>query len=152
MKKILLILATITSFTVLIAAPGVALASTGSVVAASTSPKDAVCEGVGLTNGGGGCSTSPGTPDAGSILRTVITIISWAVGIAAIIMIIIGGFKYIISSGDSAKVNSAKDTILYAIIGLVIVAFAQFIVQFVLNKATTPVKSTPPASQSAKKP
>jgi hypothetical protein len=58
------------------------------------------------------------------------------VGVAAVIMIIIGGFRYITSSGDSASVNSAKNTILYAIIGLVIVALAQVIVRFVLNQVS----------------
>jgi hypothetical protein len=51
-------------------------------------------------------------------------------------MIIIGGFQYITSSGDSGKVGTAKNTILYAIIGLVIVALAQFIVRFVLSRVT----------------
>jgi hypothetical protein len=49
-------------------------------------------------------------------------------------MIIIGGFRYITAGGDSNNVSAAKNTIIYAIIGLVIVAFAQIIVQFVLNK------------------
>jgi hypothetical protein len=51
-------------------------------------------------------------------------------------MIIFGGFKYITSGGESGNVTSAKNTIIYAVIGLVIVAFAQFIVQFVLGKIT----------------
>ena len=55
------------------------------------------------------------------------------VGVIAVIMIIIGGLKYIISSGDSNNINSAKNTILYAIIGLVIVAFAQEVVRYVLT-------------------
>jgi hypothetical protein len=55
----------------------------------------------------------------------------------AVIMIIVGGLKYITSGGDSNNVSSAKSTIIYAIIGLVVVALAQFIVQFVLNKVTS---------------
>ena len=51
-------------------------------------------------------------------------------------LIIYGGFKYISSGGDSGKVTEAKNTIIYAVIGLVVVALAQFIVQFVLNKVT----------------
>ena len=51
-------------------------------------------------------------------------------------MIIIGGFRYIISSGDSGQITSAKNTILYAIVGLVIVLFAQLIVRFVIGSAT----------------
>ncbi len=71
-----------------------------------------------------------------NLISTVISFISYIVGIVSVIMIIIGGLKYITSSGDSNNVTSAKNTILYAIIGLVVVAFAQIIVRFVLNKAT----------------
>jgi hypothetical protein len=51
-------------------------------------------------------------------------------------MIIIGGFRYITSGGKQESVTSAKNTILYAIIGLVIVALAQIIVRFVLSNST----------------
>lgn len=69
-----------------------------------------------------------------NILRTVINIFSLVVGIVAVIMIIVGGLKYITSGGDSGNVTGAKNTILYAVIGLVVVALAQFIVRFVLSK------------------
>jgi hypothetical protein len=49
-------------------------------------------------------------------------------------MLIIGGFRYITSGGNSEGIGKAKNTIIYAIIGLIIVALAQIIVQFVLNK------------------
>lgn len=55
-------------------------------------------------------------------------------GVVSVIMIIIGGLKYITSAGDSGNVSGAKNTILYAIIGLVIVALSQIIVRFVLAK------------------
>jgi hypothetical protein len=57
------------------------------------------------------------------------------VGFVAVIMIIIGGLKYVTYSGDSSNINSAKNTILYAVVGLVVVALAQIIVKFVLAKA-----------------
>ena len=69
------------------------------------------------------------------ILRLVLNIFSWVTGVIAIIMIIIGGLKYITSGGDSAGVNSAKNTLLYAVIGLVIVAMAQILVRFVVKKS-----------------
>jgi hypothetical protein len=53
-------------------------------------------------------------------------------------MIIVGGLKYILSAGDSGNVTSAKNTIVYAIVGLVIVALAQFVVRFVLTKVSQP--------------
>jgi Type IV secretion system pilin len=56
--------------------------------------------------------------------------------VAAVIAIIISGLRYVTSAGDSNSINGAKNTILYAVIGLVIVAMAQIIVKFVLGKAT----------------
>ena len=70
-----------------------------------------------------------------STIESVINLFSLVVGVAAVIMIIIGGLKYITSSGDSGNITGAKNTILYAIIGLVVVALAQFIVRFVIGKA-----------------
>ena len=70
------------------------------------------------------------------IIKTVINFFSLIVGVVSVIMIIIGGLKYITSGGDSSNVTGAKNTILYAIIGLIIVALAQFIIRFVLTKVT----------------
>lgn len=72
-----------------------------------------------------------------NILKTIIHLFSLVVGIVSVIMIIIGGFKYITSGGNDSNVAGAKNTIVYAIIGLVVVALAQFIVRFVLSKVTT---------------
>ena len=86
----------------------------------------------------GSCESST---DSGAqldgIIETIINILSIVIGVVSVIMIIIGGFKYIVSGGDSSAVTGAKNTILYAIIGLVVVALAQVIVQFVLSSATT---------------
>lgn len=68
------------------------------------------------------------------LLTIVINIFSLIVGVVAVIMIIIGGFKYITSGGESSNVSGAKNTIIYAIVGLVIVVLAQVIVHFVLNR------------------
>ena len=69
-------------------------------------------------------------------ITAIINIFSLIVGVIAVIMIIIGGLKYITSGGDSGNVTGAKNTILYAVIGLVIVALAQVIVRFVLERIT----------------
>ncbi len=74
------------------------------------------------------------TDKINGIIKLIINLFSLVVGVVSVIMIIIGGLKYITSGGDSGNVTSAKNTILYAIIGLVIVALAQFIVRFVLSK------------------
>lgn len=68
------------------------------------------------------------------IIADIINLFSLIVGVVAVIMIIVGGFRYITSGGDSANVGAAKNTILYAIIGLVIVALSQSIVRFVLGR------------------
>lgn len=81
-------------------------------------------------------STEPASDRVERIIRTVINIFSLVVGVVSVIMIIIGGLKYITSAGDSGNVSGAKNTILYAIIGLVIVALAQVIVRFVLERTT----------------
>lgn len=86
---------------------------------------------------------SAGTENAGervnSIIRLVINVFSLIVGVVSVIMIIIGGLKYITSGGEGSNIQGAKNTILYAIIGLVVVALAQVIVQFVLEKTVSTV-------------
>jgi len=59
-----------------------------------------------------------------------------AIAIVSVFMLILGGFKYTTSNGDSAKVTSAKNTIMYSLIGLLIAIFAYAIVNFVVNKVT----------------
>lgn len=86
--------------------------------------------------GGTDCNqTTSGTFNKYATL--IINLLSVIIGFVAVVMIIIGGFKYITSGGSSEKVSGAKNTILYGIIGLVIVALAQIIVQFVLSKVST---------------
>lgn len=85
----------------------------------------------------GSCDVSGGTTGVNDLITKVVNIFSIIVGIVSVIMIIYGGFRYVTSGGDSSNVSNAKNTIIYAIIGLVVVALAQFIVQFVLDKVTT---------------
>lgn len=67
------------------------------------------------------------------VIRRIVNLLSVVVGIVAVIMIIIGGFRYVTSGGSDASVTGAKNTILYAVIGLIIVALAQLLVNFVLS-------------------
>jgi hypothetical protein len=80
---------------------------------------------------------SDATTQINNIVHTIVNLLSAVVGIVAVIMIIIGGFRYITSGGNDTSVTSAKNTILYAIIGLVVVALAQLIVRFTLGKLTS---------------
>ena len=80
--------------------------------------------------------------DVNATIKTIINLLSVIVGIVAVVMLIIGGFRYITSGGAAEKVTSAKNTIIYALIGLVIVALAQVIVRFVLSNVTGSNKKT----------
>ncbi|MBA3757247.1 hypothetical protein H0X09_00045 [Candidatus Saccharibacteria bacterium] len=77
------------------------------------------------------------TGNFSDLLRRIVNILSVIIGVIAVIMIIFGGLRYITSGGDSTKVGNAKNTILYALIGLIIVALSQVIVRFVLSNTTS---------------
>lgn len=96
--------------------------------------------GANLSFNGQNCDTDPDAAgDAvDNIVENVINVISLAVGVIAVVMIIIGGMRYITSSGESGNVTGAKNTIMYAVVGLVVVALAQIIVRFVVQKSTEP--------------
>lgn len=68
------------------------------------------------------------------LITKVVRIISIVIGIAAVIMIMVGGVRYITSSGDPNNTTGAKNTILYAIVGLLVALLAQAIIIFVINK------------------
>ena len=69
----------------------------------------------------------------GNIIQAVIGIL----GIACVVIIIIGGVNYMTSSGDAGKVKKAKDTILYGIVGMVICVLAFAITNFIINGIAT---------------
>jgi cytochrome bd-type quinol oxidase subunit 2 len=98
------------------------------------------CKGIELATGstttdGKTCGNSTES-DFKDIITNVINILSILVGAVSVIMLIVGGFRYIISNGDSNSTKGAKDTIMYALIGLIIVLFAQAIVRFVWTNAS----------------
>jgi hypothetical protein len=85
-----------------------------------------VCDSIGGCGNGGG--------KISGVIEAVINILSAIGGIIAIILVIIGGVKYMTSGGDSNAAANARNTILYAIVGLIIVVFAQVLVRFVLQQ------------------
>lgn len=99
-------------------------------VAAQGNAKSQVCDSIGQ-GGDSGCGSGAGRIQG--VIETVINILSAVGGIIAVIMIIISGFKFLTAGGDSNNVSSAKNTIVYAIVGLIVIAFAQVIVRFVLQ-------------------
>ena len=82
------------------------------------------------------CQPPPTDPISGSggILGKVTHLVAILTGIAAIIMFIIGGLMYVLSNRDSSRVALARNTLIYASLGVVITIAAQSIVVFVLNK------------------
>jgi hypothetical protein len=128
-KKIVAVVATLA----MVLVPAVAPVA---VYAASDIQNNLQCGTTLTVEGTGGCTAdiSNGTKTISDTIKQVVNIFSAVIGIVAVIMIIYGGFKYISSGGDSGNVTSAKNTIIYAVIGLIIVAMAQFIVQFVLGR------------------
>lgn len=109
------------------------------VASAQNEINNGLCAGTNLnTNQSNGCTVNQGQANQkiNSILSTTINLFSLVVGVISVIMIIIGGLKYITSGGEASNISGAKNTIIYAIVGLVIVALAQFIVHFVLGKVT----------------
>lgn len=130
LNKIKLVLAS------LLCAISFAVVVAPSVSAQTTQSKNDVCEGLGsISSGNNNCGNAPG-PSVNKIITVVVNLISLAAGVIAVIMLIVAGFNYITSSGDPTKISHAKDSLIYAIVGLVIVAMAQFIVQYVLARAS----------------
>ena len=96
----------------------------------SNDSRDQVLSGIGETNNGH-CDDS----GVQKTIAAVVNILSLIVGVAAIIVVILSGFKYITSGGEAGKVGNAKSTLIYALVGLAIAAMAQLIVHFVLVQA-----------------
>jgi len=67
------------------------------------------------------------------ILKNGLNIFYFMVGIVAVVMIIMAGFSYSTSGGDSAKVAKAKNTLMFSVVGLIIVAAAFAITGFILG-------------------
>ncbi len=82
-----------------------------------------------------GVSALNNTPGSvGSIITSITNILFWIVGVASVIAIIIGAIQYIASAGDPGRTKAAKDTLMYAVIGLIVAILAYAIVNFVLTR------------------
>jgi hypothetical protein len=125
----------------LILALGLASVFVPAAVQAQSTIADNICTGVLNASGDEATDASSCEEDGENSFSTIITrvinIFSILIGSISVIMIIIGGFRYIISGGDQNNVTAAKNTIMYAIIGLVVVLFSQVIVRFVLTNAVS---------------
>lgn len=98
--------------------------------ASAEGPADSIKEGVGKVGGeNAGMTLEEG-------IKNVVNVLLFLLGAIAVIMIIIGGIRYATSNGDSGAIKGAKDTILYAVIGLIVAILAYAIVNFVVDAFT----------------
>ena len=69
----------------------------------------------------------------GGIFTTITNVLLFLIGAISVIMIVVGGLRYVVSGGDASKVSGAKNTILYAVVGLIVALLAFAIVNFVIS-------------------
>ncbi len=126
MKKLKIMLASLA----MIAGLGVVapvLVSTD-VFAGSVNPANKAKEGVKEIGGTGSQNT-----DLVGFIQNIVNVLLFLIGAVSVIMIVIGGLKYVLSQGDQSSITSAKNTILYSVIGLVVALLAYAIVNFVID-------------------
>lgn len=92
---------------------------------------------------GANCAQGDKTPSnlfsgEDSIFRQIVNIMLFIVGAVAVIMLIFGGIRYVTSGGAQDQVTAAKNTIMYAIIGIVVAILAFAVVNFVVTGVSTP--------------
>ena len=119
MKKVALLIGTLMIPMLVV---GVSVISSDGVFALSLS------DGLGATGSAQGLARDT---DGNSIVTKIINILLWLVVILSVIMLIFGGIKYATSAGSSEKITSAKNTIMYAIIGLIIAVFSWALISWI---------------------
>ena len=123
----------------LLAVPMLALGVAG-VMQAPTSAALTIAEGATAAHD----SQTPSSLDGpGGVFSTIANVLLYIIAAISVIMLIIGGVRYTISQGDSSAVTSAKNTILYAVIGLIVAVLAYAIVNFVLTNVLPGGSTTP---------
>lgn len=101
---------------------------------ASVDPLAGVCEGGGMTNSQICQGRSQKLFGPGSPWNNIVNTMIFIVGAAAVLMIVVGGLRYVMSNGDSGKIKSAKDTVMYAVIGIIVAVSSYAIFNFVLAR------------------
>ena len=132
-----------------VGALGVASAAALPMPTAASVSTDAACNGLSQIDSAQGCTANAGESTITGIIRAVINILSYIIGIVAVIMVIVAGFKYTKSGGDSNNVSSAKNTLIYALVGLAVAALAQALVHFVFSAAANSSTKCPYATVDA---
>lgn len=68
------------------------------------------------------------------LIANVFNVVMGLAGAVAVAFVVFGGIKYILSQGEPAEIKKARDTILYAVIGIVVVVSAFVVVNFVIGR------------------
>lgn len=82
------------------------------------------------------------------IFKTITNVLLFIIGAISVIMLIVGGIRYTVSAGDSSAVTAAKNTIMYAIVGIVVAILAFAVVNFVITSFTPGEGETAQAATS----
>lgn len=99
-----------------------------SVTPAAADPATQITSGINSTTDGTGPTTN-----LSSVFKTVVNVLLFVIGAVSVVMLIVGGIRYTLSAGNSSAVTAAKNTIMYAIIGLIVAFLAYAIVNWVLG-------------------
>jgi len=125
--------------------PLLALGSGAAAVIVPSAVANASTDDLSLANGaksaqgndqGGDAQCLFGTEDGcsgGGVFKTITNVMLFIIGAISVIMLIVGGLRYVVSGGDSSAVQNAKNTILYAIVGIVVAILAYAVVNFVIS-------------------
>jgi len=92
-----------------------------------------ICEGSGGNWNGNKCINKDAKKDLGSWMKDIVNVLLFVIGAISVIMVVIGGLRYVTSGGDANQTKAAKDTILYSVIGLIVAILAYAIINFVVN-------------------
>lgn len=131
LKNILMTTATLGMLVLGLALPVAVLS--GGVVEAATDCTGITCASQGASKAVTGNNN---TKDLNKVIKTVVNIMLFIIGALSVIMIVVGGIKYTVSNGNAEQIKSAKNTIIYAIAGLVVAILAYAIVNFVITQLT----------------
>lgn len=80
------------------------------------------------------CKDAKKDATAPALIKNIINTLLFVVGAVSVVMIIVGGILYTTSAGDAGRVTKAKNTIMYAVVGLVVAFVAFAVVQFVVSR------------------
>ncbi len=109
-----------------------ALSSGGLPTHVTASFQGQACSGISQL-GGTGCGGGADT-EISHLMDTALNLLSLAAGFIAIVMIIVSGMRFITANGESSSIASARSSLIYALVGIVIAAIAQILVHFVIGK------------------